>query len=596
MALLSAQSTEPMVKAEVIVYGGTPAGVMAAVAAARHGRSVALIERHNHVGGIISSGLVNTDIGDRKTVGGLADEFLKRAVQYYVDKYGPRSPQYLACKNGRKFEPHIAELIFEQMLKEQSRITVYKKHRYHAVKLDGNRVTQLIVEDLANKTLRTFSGDLFIDASYEGDLMAGAQVPYRVGREGKQEYDESLAGINVGPNRGQADKGVMAYNYRVSITSRTEERVLFPKPEHYDPEPWRARFGPRIKSGKMKGFGDFFISKAGANDKHDANWGDLVGGSEGYPDGDWETRAKIEARHRDYFLSLLYYVQNDPELPEAFRADAQKWGLPKGEFVDNGHFPFQIYVREARRMVGRYVLRESDLTKNRQKPDGVCAGNYGIDCHAVQKVMVNGKWVIDRTSHISVKPYDIPYACLTPRELGNLLVPVCCSATHVAYCSLRMEPVYMMLGHASGDAAHLALAERMTVQEVDVQKLRDLLRKEGAVLTAALTGGPEPQPKAKPKPETKTPTNLAIASIKDEPGLPRVLFNRDSISIGYALFQLFKNLADAFDCDAEQKQSTVIELSIATVRTWSGTASRRNAFTLNFEGLARSPLSGAGTQ
>ena len=471
-------------KVEVVVYGGTPGGVMAAVEAARHGHRVALINVSNHVGGVISGGLTNTDIGNRATMGGLAQEFIDTTVNYYRDKYGKESPQYLACKNGRKFEPHVAELTFETMLKAQPGITVWKGHRYRSVSLEGGRITALVVDDLAAKSTRTFTGDVFIDASYEGDLMAGAKVPYRVGREGAEEFGETLAGISIGPDKGQADKRLMAYNYRVSITKRTGNRVLFPKPGHYDPEPFRARYGARILSGTIKTFGDLFISKPGANDKHDANWCDLVDGSHDYPEADWETRAKIEATHRDYFLSLLWYLQNDPELPETFRTDAQQWGLPRDEFADNGHFPYQLYVREARRMVGSYVMREGDLTQNRQKPDGVCAGSYGVDCHVIQRLMIDGKLRVDRTPHISVDPYDIPYASLTPREPGNLLVPVCCSTTHVVYCSLRMEPTYMMLGHASGAAAHLAIAGRTTVQKVDTGKLREILSKEGMVLDA----------------------------------------------------------------------------------------------------------------
>ncbi len=501
--VFGAISSAEIIKTDVCVYGGTPAGVMAAVAAARHGHSVALIDINNHVGGMISGGLTNTDIGDRTTVGGLADEFLNRAVQYYRDKYGPRSPQLAACKNGRKFEPHVAELTFEQMLKEQPGITVWKRHRYKSATLDGDRVATLVVDDTANKTTRTFTASVFIDASYEGDLMAGAGVPYRVGREGADEYGEDLAGISVGPDKGKADKLLQAYNYRVNITPRTENRVLFPKPEQYDPEPWKKRFGKRILAGKITKFAGLFISKPGANQKHDANWCDLLGGSHEYPEADWATRDKIAARHRDYFLSLLWYLQNDPTLPESFRADAQNWGLPKDEFADSGHFPFQLYIREGRRMVGRYVLRQSDLTGNRAKPDGVCAGNYDIDCHPMQHVMVDGKSRLDRTLHRAVDAYDIPYACLTPQKPGNLLVPVCCSATHVAYCSLRMEPVYMMLGHAAGDAAHLAIAGKTTVQEVDPAKLRELLRKEGAALDAVR---PDAPPKKSPGAKSEAPS------------------------------------------------------------------------------------------
>jgi hypothetical protein len=213
--------------------------------------------------------------------------------------------------------------------------------------------------------------------------------------------------------------------------------------------------------------------------------GDLLGGSEGYAEGDWQARAQIESRHKHYFLSLLYYLQNDPELPQAFRDDAMNWGLPLDEFTDNGHFPFQLYVREARRMLGRYVLRENDLTQDRYKPDGICEGSYGVDCHAVQRLLSDGKWVVEHTRHVALNPYDIPYACLTPVEPDNLLVPVCLSSSHVAYCSVRMEPVYMMLGQAAGDAAHLAIASKATIQKVDVNALRELLTHEGAILDGA---------------------------------------------------------------------------------------------------------------
>lgn len=482
-------AAEPPERADVVVYGGTPAGVMAAIAAARNGHTVALIDINSHVGGVVSGGLVATDIGDRKTVGGLADDFFTRIVKYYNETYGPDSKQLKACRNGVNFEPHVAELVFEQMLKEQApRITIWRKHRYRSVSVEGERIISLVVDDLAASTPRTFSGELFIDASYEGDVMAGAHVPYRVGREARAEYGEYLAGISAGPkeSRGLGDHRTMAYNYRVSVTSNTDNRVLFPKPVHYDPEPFRKTDGERIKRGDATGFGSFFttIEKAHPNNKFDANWGDFAGNSEGYAEGNWETRERIASRVRDYFQSRLYYVQNDPELPEAFRNEARTWGLPKDEFTDNGHFPFQLYIREARRMVGRYVLREKDLTQDRWKRDGVATGSYGVDCHVVQLLRENGRLKPEHTLHVALNAYDIPYASLVPPDVGNLLVPVCCSATHVAYCSLRMEPVFMMLGHAAGDAAHLALAGKMTVQQVEPQKLRELLLKEGAVLDA----------------------------------------------------------------------------------------------------------------
>lgn len=503
LASAPARSAEmpPPERADVVVYGGTPAGIMAAIAAAKHGHTVALVDINAHVGGVVSGGLVASDMGDRETIGGLAREFFSRIVKYYADKYGAASKEFKACRNGATFEPHVAELVFEEMLKTQPGIRVWRSCRYRGVlpefgrSENSERLTGLVVDDMAAKTTRTFIGDVFIDASYEGDLMAGARVPYRVGREARAEFGETLAGVSHGPleQRGFGDHRTQAYNYRVTVTSNTANRVLFPRPEHYDSTPFLETHGKRIREGRAHGFGDFFttIDKAHPGAKYDANWFDWPGNSEGYADGSWETRDRIAATIRNRAQSLLYYFQNDPELPEAFRTEARKWGLPADEFADSGHFPFQLYVREARRMVGAYVLREQDLTQDRWKADGIATGSYGIDCHTIQMLRENGKLVPEHTRHVACNNYDIPYRSLVPPDVANLLVPVCCSATHVAYCSLRMEPVYMMLGQASGTAAHLALSGKTSVQKVDATKLRELLVQEGAVLDA----GYQPQVK-----------------------------------------------------------------------------------------------------
>ena len=370
------------------------------------------------------------------------------------------------------------------------------------------------------KTTRTFTGDVFIDASYEGDLLAGAHVSYRVGREARAEFGEVLAGVNMGPvaQRGMGDHRTQSYNYRVTLTSDTDNRVLFPKPEHYDPAPFIETHGKRAKEGRATGLGSFFttLDKAHPGAKYDANWFDWPGNSEGYADGSWETRDRIATRIRDRAQSLLYYTQNDPELPEAFRNESRKWGLPKDEFADSGHFPFQLYVREARRMVGAHVLREQDLTQDRWKADGIATGSYGIDCHTVQMLREKNRLVPEHTRHVACNNYDIPYRSLVPPDVVNLLVPVCCSATHVAYCSLRMEPVYMMLGHAAGDAAHLALSTKKSVQKVDVKVLRELLLQEGSVLDA----GYQPQVKltwtpTHPKPGEKVIFKAVSGTLKD---------------------------------------------------------------------------------
>ena len=484
----------PPEKADVIIYGGTPAGVMAAIAAAREGRSVALVDINAHVGGVVSGGLVASDMGDTTTLGGLSKEFFTRIVKHYSERYGAGSPEFKACRQGATFEPHVAERVFEQMIGGQPGIKVWRGCRYRSVepKFDrangSSRITSLVVDDIAAKTARTFTGELFIDASYEGDLMAGAHVPYRVGREARAEYGEYLAGASMGPKeqRGMGDHRTMAYNYRVTLTSNTDNRVLFPKPAHYDPAPFIDTHGRRAKEGRAVSIGSFFttLDKAHPGAKYDANWFDWPGNSEGYADGDWAARGLIAGRIRDRALSLLYYLQNDPELPEAFRNESRKWGLPADEFADSGHFPFQLYVREARRMAGAYVLRENDLTQDRWKPDGIATGSYGIDCHVVQMLRENDRLVPEHTRHVTNNNYDIPYRSLVPPDVENLLVPVCCSATHVAYCSLRMEPVYMMLGEAAGSAAHLALADKTGVQKVNTDRLRELLRKNGAVLDA----------------------------------------------------------------------------------------------------------------
>jgi hypothetical protein len=575
------------IRADVVVYGGTPAGVMAAVAAARQGHSVALIDINGHVGGVVSGGLVASDMGDRATIGGLAQDFFQRIVKYYTAKYGADSKELKACRNGATFEPHVAELIFDQLLAEQH-VKVWKRHRYRSVTLDGNRsvpgrrVASLVVDEVANRTTRTFTGAMFIDASYEGDLMAGAHVPYRVGREGRAEYGEQLAGVSMGPReqRGMGDHRTQAYNYRVTVTSNTANRVLFPKPEHYDPSPFVATDGARIKAGRATGFGSFFttIDKAHPNLKYDANWFDWAGNSEGYADGDWETRDRIAARIRDRALSRLYYFQNDPELPEAFRTAARTWGLPQDEFADNGHFPFQLYVREARRMVGQYVLREQDLTQDRWKADGIATGSYGIDCHVVQQLRDDaGRLVPEHTRHVACNNYDIPYRSLVPPDGENLLVPVCCSATHVAYCSLRMEPVYMMLGQAAGDAAHLALATKTTVQKVDPQQLRELLLKEGAVLDA----GYQPQVKlfwtpTHPKPGEKVVFKAIAGTLKD----PLTKIDWDFAGTGQVA-ATGERVVQAFDLDKTYSVSLLVtdaagRRRLVTAEVPVGTAAARD--------------------
>ncbi len=511
------------VKADVVVYGGTPAGVAAAIAAADKGLSVVVVEMTSHIGGMISGGLVETDIGDRKTVGGTAHRFFEDIKDYYLKKYGADSRQYKACREGLMYEPSAGERIFDRWLAEK-KVQVFKKYRLASVKLgkDGN-IASFAADNLNGGPERLFIGKIFIDASYEGDLMAEAGVKSRIGREGRDEYGEYLAGISVGPDKGKADHRYQTYNYRVAITNDPNNRVPFPKPDKYDPS-WAQPFAERVKKLNLKEFSDLLIdgeARVGPNQKWDLNWGDLGGANDGYADGDWGTRERIADRYRDHFLSGLYFLQNSPDLPKEWLENMKKWGLPKDEFVDTGHFPYQMYIRQARRMVGQYILTEHDLTTDRYKPDGVCSGSYGIDCHAVRLVLVDGKRVMDLTPHYYVSAYDIPYATLVPKdEPGqpkNLLVPVCLSTSHVAYCSVRMEPVYMMLGQAAGNAAWLALKNGQPVQEIDVKELRDILRNEGAILDSAYS----PQVRIAATPEHPKPgETVEFSVVSDEVRAP----------------------------------------------------------------------------
>lgn len=512
-------TANPVVDADVVIYGGTPAGVSAAVSAADKGLSVIVVDMTHHIGGMISGGLVDTDIGDRDTVGGFARQFFEEVKNYYRDNYGADSTQYKSCRGGLMYEPSVGEKIFDRMLADK-RVQVCKRYRLVSVNMNKDSdIASFVTEELDTGEKRIFNGKFFIDASYEGDLMADAGVTSRIGREGRNEYGEYLAGISVGPDKGKPDQRYQTYNFRVSITSNSENSVHFPKPENYDPS-WAIPFGKRIKRLDLKEFSDLLVNGAervGPNDKWDLNWGDIAGANEGYADGDWTTRDHIAARYRDNFLSGLYYLQNSTDLPEEWLKNMEKWGLSKNEFVDSGNFPHQMYIRQARRMVGKYVLTEQDITQNRYKPDGICAGSYGIDCHVIRIVEVNGKRVKDLTPHYYVAPYDIPYGSLVPQDCSgqpkNLFVPVCLSSTHVAYCSLRMEPVYMMLGQAAGNAAWLAIQHHQTVQSVDVSELREILRKEGALLDCAYF--PQVKIEWTPRhPEPGEPVKFSV--VKDE--------------------------------------------------------------------------------
>ena len=499
-------------RAEVVVYGGTAGGVVAAVAAAREGTSVILVEPGRHVGGMVSGGLGATDTGKRGAIGGYSREFFGRVREYYVKKYGADSAQVKDCSDGFRFEPHVAELIFREMLRE-AKVTVVFEQRLAQVKKTGPRI-----DSFTTQKGDAFAGLVFIDATYEGDLMAKAGVKYTVGREGREQYNESIAGVQArspahqwsvavspfdaagkrlpfvqpGPagEPGAGDRKVQAYNFRLCMTDRKDNLVPWPKPANYDPKRYEllARYlekKPGLTMGQLMNPVRMPNGKTDTNNNGPFST-DHIGANWDYPDGDYAVRERIWKDHVEYTQGFLYFLANDPRVPEKLRQEMNRWGLARDEFPDTDHWPHQLYVREARRMLGAYVMTQADIMTDRSKDDSVGLGSYNTDSHHVQRVPTKDGAVINEGDfQVPVQPYAIPYRSLTPKaaECENLLVPVCCSASHVAYGTIRMEPVYMILGQASGVAAGLAVKDKCAVQKVSVKELHARLKEQKAVLS-----------------------------------------------------------------------------------------------------------------
>ncbi len=508
-------------KADVIVYGGTVGGVVAAVAAAREGKSVILLEPGKHIGGMASGGLGATDTGNRATIGGYSREFFDRVKAHYVKKYGADSQQVKDCSDGFRFEPHVAELILREMLKE-AKVDVHFGQRLLEVETlselkDGKRIGPRIVALRTEKDM-DYTAQVYIDASYEGDVMAKAGVKYTVGREGREKYNEPLAGVQeYSPKHqwpiklsafdekkqllplisqeplgkpGEADKKVQAYNFRMCMTKNKDNLVPWPKPKNYDPKRYElmARYlekKPDLKVGQLMNPIMMPNGKTDTNNNGPIST-DHIGANWDYPEADYKRRAEIWQDHGEYQQGLMYFLANDPRVPKALQEEMRSWGLAKDEFTDTDHWPHQLYIREARRMIGEYVITQHDVAEKRTKEDSVGMGSYNMDSHHVQRVVdKDGNVLNEGDFQIGTRPYAIPYRSLVPkhRECDNLLVPVCCSTSHVAYGSVRMEPVFMILGQASGVAACLAIDHKTSVQHIPLDKLIEKLKQQKAVLS-----------------------------------------------------------------------------------------------------------------
>ncbi len=491
-------------KFDVCVYGGSSAGVVAAVAAARRGKKTALVNPGAHLGGMSSGGLGATDMGNAEVIGGMAREFYRRVGRHYgVDEQW-------------RFEPHVAEKIFREWL-EEAGVTPIEND---ALKSATKRGAKL--ESVTLQSGKTIEARAFIDCSYEGDLMAAAGVSYALGRESREEHGEELAGVRPlaphagfkvpvdawdkggllsgieaddGATLGAADQRIQAYNYRLCLTQDENLRIPITAPKDYDARRYEllARYLQGLKEArKPDRFSGIFLAVKMPHGKTDFNnYGgfstDLAGGADAYPEAGPEERRRIAQRHEDHIRGIFHFLATDSRVARHIQREAQSWGLCRDEFQDSGGWPHQLYVREARRMKGAYTMTEADCLGKRVTPWAIGMGSYTLDSHLCRRIAQNGAACNEGSIGKEVEPYPIAYDSLVPQasECENLLVPVCLSATHVAFGSIRMEPVYMLLAHAAGAAASLALEGSKAVQSIDRAKLCAELAQEGQVLSWA---------------------------------------------------------------------------------------------------------------
>lgn len=503
---------------DVVIYGATSAGVAAAVNAAKQGMKVGLFEETGHIGGLVSGGLSNTDFKTFEAVQGTFRDFMNRVVRFYANKYGDSSIQVAECYRGGWYEPKVALAVFKQMLAEQPGISVHLFHRLAATQLmpkgKSKKLASVQFMELnAGKNLHTVSATVFIDATYEGDLMAAAGCAYTVGRESRSKYGELFAGkLYFDGSRflpgstGEGDNRIQCYNFRMCMTTDSANQVPVPRPDKYDRSEYTyflqkmhppdgrkildsiVRF--RVIPNSKADVNDFFFSDKSLR---------LPGENYDWPDGSAATRAAIFKRHKDYSLGLFYFLQNDPEVPEHVRLEARRWALPKDEFEAYGNFPPVLYIREGRRMLGKFVLTEKDtqpVDSSVRSPvytDGIAICDYSLDSHGVSPGGGRYPQMSEGVFNYYVQPFQIPYRCLLPGNVEGLLVPVALSASHVAYSAVRMEPVWTALGQAAGLAAAQAVEQHQDVESIDISVLQNSIHKADGItvyLSDVLPGSP----------------------------------------------------------------------------------------------------------
>jgi hypothetical protein len=517
--------------ADIVIYGGTSSAVIAAAQCARMGRSVIIVSPDEHLGGLSSSGLGFTDPGNTAAIGGLAREFYRGLYEYYRDasnwrwqrpeEYENRGQGTAAMDHAGKacwcFEPHAAEFVFERFINEGG-IEVHRgEHldRGRGVKVESGRIAS--IRSVAGNS---YDAKVFLDATYEGDLMAAAGVGYAVGREANAVYGERWNGVQVGvlhhahwfsrdvspyveagnqksgllphvsnedPGAyGRGDRKVQAYCFRMCLSDHPDNRIPFPRPRDYDPSEYELFL--RAWEGRDDFFEKFdsIPNRKTDTNNHGPFSTDYIGMSWEYPEASYHRRREIVADHERYQKGLMYFAQNDARVPGYIREGLRRWGLPMDEFDDNGHWPYQLYVREARRMIGKAVMTEHEVLGAREAADPIGMGAYHLDSHNVQRYVTPDGFV-QNEGDVEVKPpkaYGIGYGSLVPRkeEILNIIVPVCVSSSHIAYGSIRMEPPFMVLGQSAATAASIAIDHGICVQDVDYRELRERLLKDGQIL------------------------------------------------------------------------------------------------------------------
>ena len=494
---------------DLCVYGGTASGIVAADAAAKMGLNVVVIEPTCRIGGMTTGGLGRTDIGNKQVVQGLALKFYRECGKRYGNL------------ENWVFEPKVAKEVMDEFARSP-RIKVITNRHFVNAKTKNGKIISLTAAGEGD-TL-TFKAKWFIDASYEGDLMAGAGVSYRTGREANSEYGETWDGVQllhiyhqfphgmdpfVDPGNpssgllwgienhgalpnGTGDDRIQAYNYRICLTDDPDNMIPLTEPANYDPSRYELLARLFKAQPDMRDINQYFIWTPMPNHKTDINnrgafSTDMIGMSQGYPEGTWEERQSIINAHRDYTLGLLWFYITDPRVPSNLKEFVSKWGLPKDEYTECGNWTPQLYIRECRRMVGEYVATQADCEGRGNATDGIAHAAYNMDSHNCERIITlnnNGKWMVENEGDVEIPggiPYPISYRSITPvrGECTNLVVPVCCSATHIAYGSIRMEPVFMCLGQAAGIAVGLAQKEGLSaIQDVDYRKIQDVFRND----------------------------------------------------------------------------------------------------------------------